>query len=80
VSSAIEAERLLTGAGFSVRIMPTPVAIEAGCGFCIRVSPDSAEEVCDWMREQGAPHAGFYARDESAGGDEYISLETGGKS
>jgi len=76
-SHAIEAERLLTEAGFVVKVMPTPTAIGPGCGFCLRAPSDRAVEVCAWMREHGAPFSGIFAKEEREGGDVYVQTDKG---
>jgi hypothetical protein len=76
-SHAIEAERLLTEAGFTVRVMPAPAAIGAGCGFCLRASSGHAAEICCWMREQGVPHSRIYEKEEGEGADVYFPLDRG---
>ena len=78
VSHAIEAERLMTEAGFAVRVMPLPGAIGADCGFCLRVSSLDAVEVCGWMREHGVPYSGIFTKEERPDGVVYVPFETGG--
>ena len=80
VSHVIEAERLLSEAGFSAGVMPVPGAIGAGCGFCLRVPSGQAVEVCRWMRERGVPYSAVYAKEERPGGDVYVPFEAGGSS
>ena len=46
----ITAEQELLGAGIAVRVMAVPPAIRAGCGMCLRVSPDVFEQVIKIFR------------------------------
>jgi hypothetical protein len=70
-ASAIMAEEALSGAGFSVRVMPTPSAIRAGCGFCLRFLPDEIEKAAGFLSERGLAVTEAYIREESAGESSY---------
>jgi hypothetical protein len=41
---AIEGEKLLLAAGLTVGVMPLPGQIGAGCGICLRVSPEELDK------------------------------------
>ncbi len=44
-SNVFKAEELLTNAGVSCEVVPTPVQDKAYCGVCIRTSEDKALEI-----------------------------------
>ena len=53
VSQAIMAEQELVKRAFDVRIMPTPSAIMAGCGFCLRFFPKDIERAAVFLSTLG---------------------------
>jgi hypothetical protein len=71
VTGAIMAEQALAGAGFSVRVMPTPSGIKAGCGFCLRFLPDDIGGAARFLSERGLAVTEAYMREESCGGSSY---------
>ena len=48
---AIESEQRLQKAGFSVRIIPAPPQIAAGCGLALRFSLTDYEKILPLMEE-----------------------------
>lgn len=42
---AILAERIIIKNNIHVMVMPLPPSIKAGCGICLRIEPDSIEEI-----------------------------------
>ena len=66
-AAAIMAEEALRGAGFSVRVMPTPSGIRAGCGFCLRFLPEDLGSAVRFLAGRGAAVTEAWLREESAG-------------
>ncbi|MDR3146821.1 MAG: DUF3343 domain-containing protein [Treponema sp.] len=76
-SEAIMAEQALADRAVPVRVMPKPAAIEAGCGFCLRFSPDDLERVAALLLECGIKVKATYRMEEAEGGCSYrqVSVE-----
>jgi hypothetical protein len=53
VAKAIMAEQALVAQSFNVRVMPTPVGIKEGCGFCLRFLPEDLERAAAFLRDSG---------------------------
>ena len=54
------AEQSLLEGKFSVRVMPVPSAIRAGCGFCLRLIPEELERAAAFLAELGIVLADIY--------------------
>jgi hypothetical protein len=52
-SEAIMAEQALLERALEVRVMPKPSDIKAGCGFCLRFSPELLKKVAELLTELG---------------------------
>jgi hypothetical protein len=70
-SQAIMAEQTLLEKGFNVRVMPKPSAIEAGCGFCLRFSPDDLDKVVSFLATCGINIKETHRMEESDGAVSY---------
>ena len=57
---AISAEGILLAAGFSVKVMPMPSEIAAGCGICLRVAPEECDAALDALVKSGEGFEGVY--------------------
>ncbi|MDR0382567.1 MAG: DUF3343 domain-containing protein [Spirochaetaceae bacterium] len=66
-SQAVMAEQALLENAFDVRIMPKPSAIGAGCGFCLRFSPDDLEKAVAFLSERGIIAGETYLMKEADG-------------
>ncbi|MDR1363162.1 MAG: DUF3343 domain-containing protein, partial [Spirochaetaceae bacterium] len=73
-SQAIMAEQALIEKAFSVRVMPKPAAIEAGCGFCLRFSPDDLDRAVLFLASCGIDVKETYRMEESDGITAYSKL------
>lgn len=67
----IKAEQALLDAGKNVKVMPLPSAIRSGCGLCLRLQPEDAEEARELLRLAGDPPDAMYLRDTSDGVSRY---------
>lgn len=65
VSRAIMAEQMLAERKFSVKVMPMPASIRAGCGFCLRFLPEDIAEAAAFLSEQGFTGIQAYMRKET---------------
>ncbi|MDR0765000.1 MAG: DUF3343 domain-containing protein [Synergistaceae bacterium] len=74
VSSAIIAEQVLSGDGISTTVMPTPSAVRAGCGFCLRLSRKSPAAAVECLENNNVPYSGVFSRTEEQGRNAYIQL------
>ena len=81
VSKAIAAEQLLAKNTFSVKVMPTPSSVRAGCGICLRFLPEELRKAADFLFEQGFTDTEAYMREEAGGMASYekISFANGGE-
>ncbi|MDR0527759.1 MAG: DUF3343 domain-containing protein [Spirochaetaceae bacterium] len=52
-AQAIMAEQALLEHKFYVRVMPTPSAIRAGCGFCLRFLPEELDKAALFLAQNG---------------------------
>jgi hypothetical protein len=73
-SQAIMAEQTLLEKKQNVRVMPKPSDIEAGCGFCLRFSPEDLARVISILTACGINVKESYLREESAGTVSYRKL------
>lgn len=76
-NDTIHAEHILLSAGLSVRIMPLPPVIRAGCGLCIRLPESQQREAAELLETAEIAVDGTYIRKEAAGGGSTYSLYTG---
>jgi hypothetical protein len=77
VSRAIMAEQALAGQAFSVRVMPVPAGIRAGCGFCLRFSPEDFGRAAAFLGERGFAVTEAWEKAENAGAYRKIALNGG---
>ena len=61
-NETIQAERLLEEAGLSIRVMPLPSAIRAGCGVCLRLPEAQLREASVRLEQAGIPVQSVFAR------------------
>ena len=75
------AEQLLAENAFSVKVMPAPSSIRAGCGICLRFLPEDFRRAAAFLAGLGYADTEAYMREEADGGASYkkISLEDGGE-
>ncbi|MDR1019570.1 MAG: DUF3343 domain-containing protein [Synergistaceae bacterium] len=74
VSSAIAAEQALSQAGILAMVMPTPSSVQAGCGFCLRLPPQSLDAAIERLDSDGVSYSGVFSRSVEQGGDTYVPL------
>lgn len=66
--AAIAAEKRLLAAGFTVRVMPLPEEIGAGCGICLRVDAADADCAADVLTQNGnKSYQGAYRIEQQQG-------------
>jgi hypothetical protein len=75
VSSAIAAEQILSGEGITALVMPTPSAIQKGCGFCLRLPPQSLAAAIECLEKSGVQYSGVFSRDPKNGGSVYAPFD-----
>ena len=63
----IQAEGILEEAGLSIRVMPLPSAIRAGCGVCLHLPEAQFREASARLKEAKIPVESVFAR-AAAGG------------
>ncbi|NLA82638.1 MAG: DUF3343 domain-containing protein [Clostridiaceae bacterium] len=61
-SQAIRGEGLLLDRGLSVKVIPLPSQIGAGCGICFRIQASELEEAGHCLREAGIEDIGIYEK------------------
>lgn len=59
-SHAIRAEKVLTGAGLRVKMIPTPRQLSSDCGMALRFDPDIRSGVAAVLEENGVPLSGIH--------------------
>lgn len=59
---AILGENLLLAQNISVRVMPLPGAIRAGCGLCLRLSPEDVTAGLKALAQGAVPVEGLYQK------------------
>jgi hypothetical protein len=74
VSSAILAEQILSKADIPVMVMPTPSSVQAGCGFCLRLSPVLLDAAIERLDLCGVSYSGVFSRSVEQGKDIYLPL------
>ncbi len=65
-NEAIKGEQILLDKGLSVRVMPLPSRIKAGCGICFRIRPSDFEEAVSSLQEAGIRDIGLYEKDQQS--------------
>ena len=65
VSAAIMAEQILVEGSFTVRVMPTPSSIRAGCGFCLRFLPEDLEQAAEFLAKKGISAGETYIKEKT---------------
>lgn len=63
-NAAIKSEQLLLAAHLHVGVMPLPSQIRAGCGICLRLSPEEIEAALRILADQSIGQTGLYSRVE----------------
>jgi hypothetical protein len=58
---AIRAEKVLTRAGFKIKMIPTPRQLSSDCGMALRFDGADAERVRVTLAEQQVPTNGIHA-------------------
>jgi hypothetical protein len=66
-AQAIRAEQTLLENALSVRVMPKPAGIEAGCGFCLRFLPEDIGRAVAFLSSCGIRVGETYRMEESGG-------------
>ena len=61
-NAAIKAEQSLLQQGLHVGVMPLPSQISAGCGICLRISPDEIHVALETMEKNNIGELGLYSR------------------
>jgi hypothetical protein len=73
-AQAIRAEQALLENAFSVRVMPKPAGIEAGCGFCLRFLPEDIGRAVAFLSSCRIRVGETYQMEESGGIATYRKL------
>ncbi|NIV29957.1 MAG: DUF3343 domain-containing protein [Anaerolineae bacterium] len=60
-SHALRAEKVLQGAGISVKMIPTPRQLSADCGMSLRFDRADEEQVACVLAEHEVPINGIHA-------------------
>jgi hypothetical protein len=79
-SSAITADQLLSEARITAAVMPTPSAIQVGCGFCLRLPPELLTSAIEKIESNGVSYSGVFTRTEEHGKSVYKPYDAGGMS
>ena len=58
--AAISAERLLSNENVPIKVMPVPSSIKAGCGLCLRVSPELTNNVEQLLEKNSIEYLSVY--------------------
>jgi hypothetical protein len=57
---AIRAEKVLSGAGFRIKMIPTPRQLSSDCGMALRFDPGSRSGVAAVLEENRVPVSGIH--------------------
>jgi len=57
---AIRAEKVLIGAGFEIKMIPTPRQLSSDCGMALRLDRGGEEQVAAVLRENRVPLNGIH--------------------
>ena len=60
-SHAIRAEKVLTGAGFRVKMIPTPRQLSSDCGMALRFDRQEEQRVAETLADNRVPTNGIYS-------------------
>ncbi len=60
-SHAIRAEKVLTGAGIKIKMIPTPRQLSSDCGMALRFDRGDEEWVTTTLADRKVPTNGIYA-------------------
>lgn len=60
-SHAIRAEKVLTGAGIKIKMIPTPRQLSSDCGMALRFDRGDEERVTITLADKKVPTNGTYA-------------------
>ena len=71
VDSAVKAENVLLGGGFSVSVMPLPKSVASGCGIALRFSGEQKRDVLGALAKSGVSVKSVWLREKTASGYEY---------
>ncbi|MFO8060197.1 MAG: DUF3343 domain-containing protein [Bacillota bacterium] len=63
IHSAMQAESLLSGGPWRVRLLPVPRIISASCGMAMRCPSEDAGAVSSFLEEESVPVEGQYELD-----------------
>jgi hypothetical protein len=58
---AIRAEKVLAGAGFKIKMIPTPRQLSSDCGMALRFDGGEEERVATILQENRVPTNGIHA-------------------
>jgi hypothetical protein len=58
---AIRAEKVLLGAGFQIKMIPTPRHISSDCGMALRFDRAEEQQVATTLAEKRVPINGIHA-------------------
>lgn len=74
-NSAIKSEHCLLAAGLSVGVMPLPGQIRAGCGICLRLTPEEIGGALRILTDNNIGGTGVYMRTAREGGFDYSEAD-----
>jgi hypothetical protein len=63
---AIRAEKVLAGAGFKIKMIPTPRQLSSDCGIALRFDKVNEEAISAALQENGVPINGIHAISKGA--------------
>lgn len=69
--SAIAAAQTLLARKLTAKVMPLPSTIKAGCGLCLRVSPEDEQPICRLLKKQNLLIEQMYLRTVKNGISKY---------
>lgn len=72
---AIEGESVVLEQGFSLAVMPLPSVIGAGCGICLRCSPQDITAITQTLTTNGVVWSGLYKRTVEQGRSRYTAYK-----
>jgi uncharacterized SAM-binding protein YcdF (DUF218 family) len=58
-SHALRAEKVLKGAGFDYKLIPTPRQLSSDCGIALRFAREYEARIAETLRENRVPAAGI---------------------
>lgn len=72
---AIQGESCLLEGLLDVKVMSLPSSIQAGCGICLRVSPEQLAQACLILDSAHIVPGGLYQRTLVQGASQYTQKE-----